>query len=219
MNGPRKTIWNPLYIAIIAYFCLLLPGMVLFALNFEKLGKPRFKQAFMLAGILFFCFMLAAWMYLPERYDWALEILHIGVPVGIAAWQHPLYRKQIDDDSNEVYPESLLKPAILSILFLLVFVASVLGFEWWRHEQLKKKMATAMELYDTGSLQEAANLLKEIRNNYPGEQLASINLAITYEAMGKTDSAALVLENWLERAPDDAQAREMLYNMRFGSKQ
>jgi hypothetical protein len=34
--------------------------------------------------------------------------------------------------------------------------------------------------------------------------------------MGKTDSATAVLEEWLSKAPEDSQAQEMLYNMRFG---
>ncbi|MCB0819848.1 MAG: tetratricopeptide repeat protein [Bacteroidetes bacterium] len=216
MNQERRTVWNPLYIGIIAYFCVLLPGLILFALNFEKLNRPQLKKPVLIAGILFFIFMLIAWMYLPESYDLVLEAFHIGVPVGLAAWQHPIYRRLLDDDTNEYYPESLLKPAVLSILFLLVFVGSNLGLQWWNHEQLKSRMGEAMQVYDSGSLQQAANQLNEIKHDYPGEQLAYINLAITYEAMGKIDSATVVLEEWLEIAPDDAQAKEMLYNMRFG---
>jgi tetratricopeptide (TPR) repeat protein len=216
MKQERSTVWNPLYIGIIGYFCLLLPGMILFALNFEKLGKPKLKKPVLAGGVLFFVIMLAAWIYLPASFDWFLEALHIGVPVALAAWQHPIYRKLLDDDHNEVYQESLLKPAVLSILFLLVFISLTLALQWWSHEQLKKKMTEAMQLYDTGSLQEAANHLREIKKEYPAEQLSYINLAITYEAMGKTDSATAVLEEWLLKAPEDSQAQEMLYNMRFG---
>lgn len=215
MQQERKTVWNPLYIGIISYFCVLLPGLILFAINFEKLGKPQLKKPLLAAGILFFILMLIAWIYLQESYDLVLEAFHIGVPVALAAWQHPAYRKLLDDDTNEIYPESLLKPAVLSILFLLLFVGANLGLQWWSHEQLKHRMSEAMQLYDSGSLQQAANQLQELKNDYPGEQLAYINLSITYEAMGKTDSASVILEEWLDIAPDDAQAKEMLYNMRF----
>jgi peptidoglycan/LPS O-acetylase OafA/YrhL len=219
MKAERQTVWNPLYIGVLSYFCLLLPGMILFAINFEKLGKPQLKKPVLTGGVLFFLAMLAAWIYLPAGFDWLLETLHIGIPVAMAAWQHPIYRKLLDDDNNEVYAESLLKPAVLSILFLLVFIALTLALKWWSHERLKNRMVEAMQLYDTGSLQEAANHLNLIKTEYPDEQLAYINLAITYEAMGKVDSASVVLEDWLSKAPGDSQAQEMLYNLRFSKRQ
>jgi peptidoglycan/LPS O-acetylase OafA/YrhL len=114
-----KRFWNPLYIGIITYFCLVLPGVILFAINFEKLGKPRFKLPMIILGCIGFFALLLGWLYLPKEWDTELAIVHMGSSIGIAAWQYSSYRKALDEDENAKV-ESLFKPALLSILFLIV---------------------------------------------------------------------------------------------------
>jgi len=208
-----KRIWNPLYIGIITYFCLVLPGVILFAINFEKLGKPNFKKPFLIVGSLFFIALLWAWLYLPESWDTFLAIIHMGSAIGLAAWQYPFYRRFLDNDEGSV--ESLFKPALLSVLFLIFMVSLGLGWNWYQHEKLKEDMNAAMQDYDLGNYIDAVVKLKTIVQDYPYENLAYTNLSITYETMGHKDSAIVVMENWLQQMPEDEQAKERLYQLRY----
>lgn len=212
-----KRIWNPLYIGIITYFCLVLPGIILFAINFEKLGKPRLKLPMLIVGGLGFIALVWAWLFLPKEWDTPLAVIHMGSAIGLAAWQYPSYRKFIDEH-EDVKVASLFKPALLSVMFLIMMVSIGLSWTWYQHEQLKKAMQVAMDDYDVGNYKDAVGKLKMIINEYPMESLAYTNLSITYETMGHPDSAILVLENCLEKMPEDAAAKERLYQLRYTSR-
>jgi hypothetical protein len=212
-----RRVWNPLYIGIITYFCLVLPGVILFAINFEKLGKPRLKMPMLVVGSLGFIALIWAWLFLPKEWDTPLAIIHMGSSIGLAAWQYSSYRKFLDEN-EDVQVESLFKPALLSVLFLIVLVSIGLSWTWYQHEQLKKDMQLAMQDYDLGNYKDAVSKLKVIVHDFPMENLGYTNLSITYETMGHPDSAILVMENWLEKMPEDAAAKERLYQLRYTSR-
>jgi len=90
-----------------------------------------------------------------------------------------------------------------------------LGWNWYQHEKLKKEMSAAMQDYDIGNYKDAVAKLKAVIHDYPFENLAYTNLSITYETMGHRDSAIQVIENWLQQMPDDEQAKERLYQLRY----
>lgn len=192
---------------------MVLPGVILFAFNFERLGKAKLKKPVLIGGILFFIALLWAWLYLPESWDTPLAVIHIASAIGLAAWQYPFYRRFLDNDEGSV--ESLFKPALLSVLFLLFMVSIGLGWNWYQHEKLKKEMNAAMQDYDIGNYKDAVAKLKAVIHDYPFENLAYTNLSITYETMGHRDSAIQVIENWLQQMPDDEQAKERLYQLRY----
>lgn len=209
-----KRIYNPLYIGIIGYFCLLLPGFILFAQNFERLEKANYKKPVLIIGSLVFLAMVFGWIFLPPSFDTALQIAHLVIPIGMALWQYPIYRQQIDQ-SDDVEVQSLLKPALLSIVFALLLISLGITWNWWKHEQLKVQMQEALSAYNDGDLNRSVVLLKEIIETNPGEGLAYTNLAITYESLGYRDSAIAVTEAWLKIMPEDSEAKERLYQLRY----
>lgn len=217
MSASRKTFWNPLYIGIITYFCLVLPGVILFSKNFEKLGKKTFKTPVAVFGTLYFLALLAGWLLLSQDWDIYLQIAHVGIAIGLAAFQYPYYRKLLDDETEEeeIQVESLLKPGLLSILFALFMISLGISWNWYSHEKLKEEMQIAMQQYDSGDYRKAVDGLQHIIEEYPGESLAYTNLSITYEAMGEQDSAIWITEKWLEIAPGDSSAQDRLYSLRY----
>jgi tetratricopeptide (TPR) repeat protein len=132
----------------------------------------------------------------------------------MALWQYPLYRQQIDK-SDDVEVQPLLKPALLSIVFALLLISLGITWNWWKHEQLKGQMQQALSAYNDGDLKQSVVLLKEIIETNPGEGLAYTNLAITYESLGYRDSAIAVTEAWLKIMPEDSEAKERLYQLRY----
>ncbi|MEX1188107.1 MAG: hypothetical protein WED33_02550 [Bacteroidia bacterium] len=219
MNSEKRLIWNPLYIGIITYFCLVLPGIILFARNFEKLEKKAFRIPTLVFGSMYFVLLILGWIFLPESWDLALNIAHIGIALGLAALQYPYYRRFLDDEETEEERgvESLIKPALLSLVFALLLVSAGIGWEWYQNELLKGKMSLAMTNYDSGNYRDAVNGLNEIIESYPGESLAYTNLSITYETMGKADSAIYIMQEWLKIAPEDKAAEDRVYELMSGN--
>lgn len=166
-------------------------------------------------GIVYFVALLAGWLYLSESWDLVLNIAHVGIALGLAAWQYPYYRRFLDDEetSENRGVESLLKPALLSIIFALLMVSSGIGWMWYQNELLKEQMGNAMQFYDEGNYREAVDELNSIIEKYPGESLAYTNLSITYETMGKADSAIYIMQEWLKIAPDDKAAQDKVYEL------
>ena len=211
-----KKIWNPLYIGIISYFCLVFPAVILWGINFRKLGKPALAKPTIIIGLSLFALLVSGWVLLPESWDWILEGFHIAISIGGAAFQYRYYRDVVENDDEEEYQiESLMKPALLSIIFVLLIISMVIGWGWIQQREIEKQLQVARDLYDTGNYPGSVSILKEIIQQDQMERTAYVNLSITYETMGKPDSARIILEDWLKQMPEDSEIKERVYQMRY----
>lgn len=215
MNSEKRLVWNPLYIGIITYFCLVLPGIILFSKNFKRLGKHKLQLPVLIFGVIYFVALAAGWLFLPESWDLVLNIAHIAIALGLAALQHTFFRRFLDDEETVELRgvESLIKPALLSTVFALLMVSAGIGWMWYQNELLKEQMGVAMQFYDQGNYRDAVDELNSIIQKYPGESLAYTNLSITYETMGKPDSAIYIMQEWLKIAPEDKAAEDRVYEL------
>lgn len=210
-----KKIWNPLYIGIISYFCLVFPAVILWGINFRKLGKPALAKPTIIIGLSLFVMLVSGWVLLPESWDWILEAFHIAISIGGAAFQYRYYRDVVENEEEEYEIESLMKPALLSFIFVLLIISMVIGWGWIKQREIEKQLQVARDLYDTGNYPGSVSILKEIIQQDQMERTAYVNLSITYETMGKPDSARIVLEDWLTQMPDDTEIKERVYQMRY----
>lgn len=210
-----KKFWNPLYIGIISYFCLVFPAVILWGINFRKLGKPAFAKPTIIIGLSLFALLVSGWVLLPESWDWILEAFHIAISIWGAAFQYNYYRDIIENDDEEYEIESLMKPALLSIIFVLCIISSLVAIHWFQQLEIEEKIHQARDLYDTGNYPASVSILKEIIQQDQMERTAYVNLSITYETMGKPDSARIILEDWLKQMPEDSEIKERVYQMRY----
>ena len=211
-NLPAKA-WSPLYIGIISFFCFILPGVILMGLNYEKLGRSDLKKRTWLVGSIGFVILFVLFLLLPPQYDWLTTALHIGTAFVIAAIPYPLFVKARENNPNWK-TQPILKPALISLLFVIIPVLGII----FRNEYLLKKelrlLKISKEFFDQKEYHKAIGTLKLVREINPQQQLSYINAAIAYEATGERDSAKLILKEWLEIAPDDFEARELLAKLR-----
>jgi hypothetical protein len=210
-----KKIWNPLYIGIISYFCLVFPAVILWGINLRKLGRPELAKPTFIIGFTLFALLVSGWVLLPDSWDWILEAFHITISIWGAAFQYRYYRDVIENDYEEYQIESLMKPALLSIIFVLLIISMVIGWGWIQQREIEKQLQVARDLYDTGNYPGSVSILKEIIQQDQMERTAYVNLSITYETMGKPDSARIVLEDWLTQMSDDTEIKERVYQMRY----
>lgn len=214
LENPSSKAWSPLYIGVISFFCLLLPGFILLGKNYKKLGRPNFEKPTYAIGFALFMIFIAILLLAPENFDTAISISVIIISISIAAIQYPLYRRYLDEN-EEHQVESLLKPALLSVLFTITIAISLFAYKWYDHQQLEKMLQQAQSEYETANYRASLVTLEKIRNEYPEARLGYINTAITYEAIGKKDSATMYVKEWLAISPNDAEAKELLYKLNY----
>jgi hypothetical protein len=179
------------------------------------LGKPALANPTIIIGLSLFALLVSGWVLLPESWDWILEAFHIVISIGGAAFQYRYYRDVVENDEEEYEIESLLKPALLSIIFVLLIISMVIGWRWIQQREIEKQLQVARDLYDTGNYPGSVSILKEIIQQDQMERTAYVNLSITYETMGKPDSARIILEDWLKQMPEDSEIKERVYQMRY----
>jgi len=155
-------------------------------------------------------------LLLPENYDTAISISVIILSISIAAIQYPLYRRFLEED-EERQVESLLKPALLAILFTIFIAISLFGYKWYEYQRLEKLLQQAQNEYEMANYRSSLTTLEQIRIKFPEARLGYINASITYEAMGKKDSALIYINQWLAISPNDGEAKELLYKINYGS--
>jgi tetratricopeptide (TPR) repeat protein len=83
-----------------------------------------------------------------------------------------------------------------------------IGWGWIQQREIEKQLQVARDLYDTGNYPGSVSILKEIIHEDQMERTAYVNLSITYETMGKPDSARIILEDWLKQMPEDSEIKE-----------
>lgn len=218
LENPSSKAWSPLYIGVISFFCLLLPGFILLGKNYKKLGRPAFEKPTYAIGFSLFALFISILMFAPENFDTGISIGVIIISISIAAIQYPLYRRYLDEN-EEHQVESLLKPALLSVLFTITIAISLFGYKWYDYQQLEKMLQQAQGEYETANYRASLITLEQIRDKFPEARLGYINASITYEALGKKDSALLFVNKWLEISPNDGEAKELMYKINYNSNE
>ncbi len=213
-----KKVWSPLYIGIISYFCLVLPAVILWGINFRKMGRTDLVKPNFLIGIFLFIALILGWIFLPKSWDWGLEIFHVSISIAGAAIQYPIYRKFLEEDEDNRIVESLFPQALLSIFFLILCISTFFGWNWYLQHQTEKQLLQSKELYDLGDYPASITILKKLIEEDPGQRTAYLNMSIAYETMGKPDSAIVIMENWLNQMPEDGEAKERIYQLRYINK-
>jgi tetratricopeptide (TPR) repeat protein len=213
---PRLSFWNPLYIGVISYFCLLVPGLVLMWMNFRRMGLTQKARYTAIIGVPMLLAVLAIYIWVPKEYDDWVGALHISLAIVIGAIPYRDYRRLMDENPQQK-PALLIKPALFSILFPLGLLAAWYGYARFQEEHRIEMLTASMDAYQKNDFRNALNLLNDVKEDFPEERLAFVNSAIVYEALQKPDSAALSIEQWLKIAPNDEEAKEMLERFRYAS--
>jgi len=214
---PNKRPWSPFHLGLISYFCIILPGGLLFAENFERLGKAGWKLGVQLLTLFWFFLMMASIAWLPANLTWISELVHLIFPVGMIFLQNPSYQKWREETEDMVPKASLSKPILASVLFALFLFSAIVAKDWYLRHRLEKRMSQAAEAYTQGQYEQSTRILRSLQHDYPDERTVYVNLALSHEAVGQRDSAIQVFRTWLERSPGDEEVSEMLYKLRYAS--
>jgi tetratricopeptide (TPR) repeat protein len=210
--------WNPIGIGLIAFFFTFLPAGIMLGENYERLGKKQLKWPVIIATILMYSVFLWAVIFIPDGYNWLFQVIHVSSSIGIALLQRPLFEKVRDEQDEDFKSASFLFPGLYSAAYIIVFFGGLISYQWYSHSESEKLLSEAQNAYLQGDFAVSIDLLKSLIEKEPNENIYVVNLAMTYEAAGKLDSAVVVLRDWLIVNPNDTIVKEKLYELRYGKE-
>lgn len=208
--------WSPLYIGVIAYFCLLLPGVLLMGLNYRRMRLPLKARYSFVIGVPISLLYLALLLKLPESADAALNVARVVLAFLVAGLPYIDYRKY-----HATHPglsnAPLWKPVLLSVAFPVAVLGGDYLYAEHREKEKQQLLERALQQYNSAQYDQAIATLRIVRSDFPAERLGYINTAIAFEALGRRDSAEVQIRRWMKRAPNDTEAQAMLNQMSSGS--
>lgn len=208
--------WSPLYIGVIAYFCLLVPGVLLMGLNYRRMKLPVKARYSLMIGVPIALVYLALLLKLPESADNVLNIVQVALALLVAGIPYADYRKYHAKHPG-LSNASLWKPVLLSIAFPVAVLGGDYLYAEHRDAEKQQLLESALLQYNSENYTDAISTLRIVRSDFPSERLGYINTAIAFEALGQRDSAVAQIRNWLEIAPNDTEAQTILNQLSAGS--
>jgi hypothetical protein len=196
--------WNPTGIALISVLLSPLPGGVLHALNYDRLGQPKRRRLALTSNLITTTILFVAVFATPNR----SHVLIWAASLFIAAYfyksQDKLFREHKSAGGQTA---SLLVPGLLSVVVpvLLGISLSYVEFVHYRTE-----LRDAVRLMKVGELHKAENKLREFQRANPDEMASYWDLALIYERTGDLDKAKHELRTFLVEHKQSREVQEYL---------
>lgn len=115
-----KPPWNPAWIATITILFSVLPGGILHALNYERLGLHQKKKANLITNLLLFIFIFMASTMLQEmRFGLFQLVFHIACASHFYKSQTNLFQRHLADNGTKA---SIWFPLFISFLGWLLIM-------------------------------------------------------------------------------------------------
>lgn len=203
--------WNPVYIAVMAFFLTAIPASILLFLNYKRMKKETAAFVVLITCFVLFLFELYLTTQVAHNQTWIIQVFHIALAVIPSVIQKPLYDSMMEKE--EIQEATFVKPVVAGICFVAALLIAYYGFQFLSYERMKTKLNAATQQYDAGNYSAARTILVELVNENPEYGELYYNLSFVLKQEGKLDSAKTVIMKWLEIAPSDSTARELLYEL------
>lgn len=116
----HRAVWNPKAIKLISIFCSLVPGCVLFSMNYARLEHPEKKKRILtVIGVTLLYFILVAITPSIKFINYLFIAVSVVISIYVANDQNKLYENHIQNGGKKA---SITIPLILSIFFVLIFL-------------------------------------------------------------------------------------------------
>lgn len=199
--------WNPRGIALITFFFSILPGGILHALNYERLGRSELKRNNLITNTLSAVALVVAALTfdLPRL---LIFVINVGYAIYFQISQESLFRQHLAGGGKKA---SLVLPGAASLLSLvpLLTLMLVLGNSY-QVTHFERQFGRAVQLLKDERYAEAEQMFKECQEYYPEDTAIYWNLAIVYHETGRIDEAKGQLERLLEIDEDADDAKDYL---------
>ena len=195
-NLSERRAWSPWFILLVTLLFSYIPGGILFALNYKRLGKPsKMFPAFASIIVLFFLHHLLAFFASNEILDIVFGAR--GPRVWTAVVGGLFVALQIKDFERFIASggkkAGQVKPFIYSLIFAILYYLMIFSLPYLTAVGPAVRYVAQVEQADTlreqGRFSEAESLLLELQKEHPELYAAYYILALLYRDRGMTELA------------------------------
>jgi tetratricopeptide (TPR) repeat protein len=180
----------------------LVPGGVLHALNYARLGYPQKKKMALIsnATIAILILFLSVSTELPHLFFLVINLAYAGY---FYKSQDSLFDRYIKKGGIK---GSIVGPVISSILITALIVGFSFGYSYLKAMEYDK----AVSLMNDGKYIEAEKMIKLYKKYDPKEESTYYNLSLIYQATNRRDLAISELKDLLKLNPKNSEAQSLM---------
>lgn len=207
--GDTKPPWNPKAIGFITFFFSFLPGGIMLALNYERLGQPEKKMPTLLAVIVGFVVFMTIIFMLPEEsaFDRLFHWLNIAIAVTFGNLQKGTFESYMADGGTKASP---WPAAGLSFMGVVAIVVAFGAWAFWDVSRDEARFETARTHMQAGEYDQAEAIFLEYAEKYPEEAGTYFNLASIYLSQGRLEEARKYAAEYHRLVPDDPEGEALM---------
>lgn len=206
-QDPATTLkpWSPNVIALITILLSMLPGGILHALNYARLGYPQKKKMALISNVLMATFFIFLSLHteLPRLLSLVINLAYAGY---FYKSQDSLFDKHMKKGGKK---GSLIGPVIFSAVTAALLVGLSLGYDHLKTAEYDK----ALSMMTDGNYSEAEQLFKSYKKYEPKEEATYYNLALIYQETGRLDLAISELKLLLKLNPKNPEAQALMVEL------
>ncbi len=212
-TATQRRPWNPLAILLVSLFCTPLPGGILHALNYSRLGRPAQVRPTLISNVLMALIIVfigyrSSMMARPD-YQMKLLGLFLTVVVSIHFYRSQVrtFRAQLAQGGRS---GGWVTPCLVGIVSACVLLAGDFGIQYMQLREFDR----GVSLLEAKQYAEAEQIFERYKKDDPTMADAYYNLAIVYANSGRDQLAVQELQNYLKLSPFDGEARRFLESLK-----
>ena len=194
--------WSPSVISLITALFSILPGGILHAMNYARLGYPQKKRLVLVSNIIMSVFLIFLSLLTNMHYLFFL-VINLAYAGYFFKSQDSIFQNHIEKGGKK---GSLIGPMILSVLTTGLIFGASLGYDHLKSMDYEE----AVVMMTAGKYDEAEKLFQSYKKYSPKEESTYYNLALIYQETERFDLAIAELKTLLRMNPKDTEARSML---------
>lgn len=197
--------WDPKIISILTAL-FFVPGGILYALNFERLGHKEKKVPNLITFSLLSSVLIFASLLSEARLSALGFVISMAYAIHFYKSQNHLYKKHLQNGGQKA---SLGMPVLITAISLCALVLISYSFS----TIIDSKFNKAQKFYEIGDLINAEKNYKIYKKFNRSDPAPYYNLALVYIDTGRIDLAKSELEAYLKLNRSDNEARELLEDL------
>jgi Tetratricopeptide repeat len=203
-HSRRRAPWSPTGIALISVLFSPLPGGILHALNYSRLGQPGRQGLALTSNLITTAILFLAFFFASGRFQFLVLIVSILIAAYFYKSQEHLFRQYRSTGGQKA---SLLLPAVLSVIAPVILA---LGLSYAEDLRYQARFKEALRMMEAGKYAEAERGFRACQEAYPDDVASYWNLAVIYDRSGDLGRAKQELKAFLAKDPGSKEVREYL---------
>lgn len=196
--------WSPTGIALITLLFSPLPGGILHAMNYARLGQPERTRLALASNLVTTTILFFVAFYAERSLRAVIWLAAMVIATYFYKSQDKLFRRHRSAGGQKA---SLLLPGTLSVV---VPVILALGLTYAEDTRNQRSFEEAVRLVEEGKNIEAEREFRAYQRVYPDDIASYWNLALIYERSGNIERAKQELRIFLTRSQNTQEVQEFL---------